>query len=144
VLPTHARHTRRGHEEKVEREVLTGLQQQVDAGHALHVADFVRIENQGAGPVRDNQAGKLGWHQERALQVHVGVEQAGDDGLPPHVNGFSRRPLVRSHPRDETVRDNDVGGIRFFGKDVDDLPADERQVPRLLAERDADAALQLR
>ena len=50
------------------------------------------------------------------------------------------RHVVAAHAGDPAVGDDDVGRLDAAVEDVDDLPAGDQQVARLLAERDADPA----
>ena len=51
-------------------------------GDAQDVADLVRVGDHRRRPPRHDQPRQLGRGQQRALQVHVGVDQPGDDGRP--------------------------------------------------------------
>ena len=82
VFPMRRRHARRGHEEEVERQPLAGRDQHVDPAHAQDVANLVRVGDHRGRPHRHDQPRQLGRGQERALQVHVGVDQARQDDLP--------------------------------------------------------------
>ena len=72
-------HARRGGEVDVERQVLADVDEPVHAVGAEHVRDLVRIRDDGGRPERQHEAGELGREQLRRLEVHVRVDEAGND-----------------------------------------------------------------
>ena len=53
----------------------------VDAVRAEDVGDLVRVGDDGRGPEREDEARELVHEQLRRLEVHVRVDEAGDDVL---------------------------------------------------------------
>ncbi len=137
VLPARRGHARRGHEEQVERQPLGRLRQPVDAGDAQHVADLVRVGDHRRRPHRHDEPGKLGRREQRALQVHVRIDQPRDDDPAADRDRLARRPCVPADARDPTVDHDDVGLLDASCEDVDDAPARQQEVARLAAQRDA-------
>ena len=142
LLPRRGGNARGGHEEEVQGEAPAGRQQPIEAGDAQDVAHLVGVGDQGGRPVGHDQAGELGRGQQRALQVHVRVDQARQDGPARQRDRLMRRPVVGPDAGDPAVGDDDRRRFDPLGKDVDDPPAGQEQVGGLVAAGDADAPLE--
>jgi len=142
ILRTGRRHARRGHEEDVQRQPLAGRQHHLDAGNPQHVGDLVRIGDDGRSAVRHQRAGQLRRPQQGAFQVHVGVDQSGDNRLAVQGDRLSRLPVVRSDARDPTVGNDHVSRFDLAREDVDDPPAAQQQIARFEPASHSDSPLQ--
>ena len=87
------------------------------------LADLVRVGDHRRRPHRHDQPRQLGRGQQRALQVHVRVDQPGHEHQPLGRERPARPPLVAAHPGDPAVGDHDVGRLDPAVEDVDDLAA---------------------
>ena len=81
-------------------------------------------------------------HQQRALDMHVAIDQARHEEATGDVDRFPRFPRIRSDAGDPAVGNDDVARLDAAGEDVDHLPALEEQIARLLPQRHADSPLQ--
>ena len=105
------RHARRRTEVELERHLRRVLEHVPHARHAQHVADLVRIAHRGHGAVHDRRPGELARHEHRAFDVHVGVDEPGQQ--------ISSRPRRRfrdsSDPAilDDDLRRDTSGGPRY-------------------------------
>ena len=75
-------HARRGHEVDVERQAGAGVEQPVDTVGAEDVRDLVRVGDDGGRSQRQHEARELVDEQLRRLEVHVRVDEAGNDVRP--------------------------------------------------------------
>ena len=74
-----AGHARGRHEPDVERDPAADVEQPVDAVGAEHVRDLVRVGDDRGRPERQHEPRELVDEELRRLEVHVGVDEAGDD-----------------------------------------------------------------
>ena len=100
------------------------------------------VGDYGGRPVGHDQPGQLRRGQQRALQVHVRVDQARQDGPARQRNRVMRRPELGPDAGDPAVSDDDLRRFDPLGEDVDDLPAGQEQVGGLQAPGHADAPLE--
>ena len=78
----------------------------MDAVRAEHVRDLVRVGDDRSRPEREDEPGELVDEQLRRLEVHVRVDEAGDDEA---AGGVERlRALVVADSGDDAVHDRDV------------------------------------
>ena len=78
-LERRRRNARRGHEVDVERDPVARVDQPVDAVRAEDVRDLVRVGDHRRGPQRQHEPRELVDQELRRLEVHVRVDEAGDD-----------------------------------------------------------------
>ena len=99
-------HARRRHEVHVERDLGGGVEQPVHAVRAQHVRDLVRVGDHGGRSEREHEAGELVREQLRRLEVHVRVDEPGDDVLAGRVDRLAS--FVVAEPGDPAVCDRNV------------------------------------
>ena len=111
------------------------VQQPVDAVDAEHVRDLVRVGHDRRRPERQDQPRQLVDHQLHRLDVHVGVDEAGDDVPACRVERLATRstsPTPATHPstiatsrleplpgeggKHAAAPDHEVGGVRPRGR----------------------------
>ena len=130
-------HARRGGEVDVERQVLADVDEPVHAVGAEHVRDLVRVRDDGGRPERQHEAGELGGEQLRRLEVHVRVDEAGNDEGPLRVERLGA--LVVAEPRDDAVADRDVDVEPLAREDAEDPAAADDEIGRLVTPGDGQA-----
>ena len=77
-LERRRRHARGRAEEHLERHLAAVLQHVAHARQPQHVGNLVRIGDCGHGAVADGQTGKFGRRQHRAFNMHMRIDEAGD------------------------------------------------------------------
>ena len=92
-------HARRGHEVDVERESAADVEQPVHAVGAEHVRDLVRVGDDGRRAERQHEPRELVDEQLRRLEVHVRVDEAGDDVAAGRVERLARPRSRRARRR---------------------------------------------
>ena len=135
-------HARRGHEEDVERHLVGDVGEPVDPVRAEHVRDLVRVGDDRRRPHRQDEARELVHEELHGLQVHVRVDQPGDDVLAARVHDLLAR--VGAEPGDVAVADRDLGLEPLAREDGEDLAALDDDVRDLVAARDGEAPGQIR
>src|SRR5439155_10893511 len=110
------------------------VEKPVHAVGAEHVRDLVRVDHGGGGPEREHKAGELVQHQLRGLEVHVGVDEAGDDVAAARVQLLG--PFVLAETGDEAVHDRDVGFEPLAREHRQDEAAAHDEIGGLVAARD--------
>ena len=110
------------------------------AVRAEHVGELVRVGDDGRGAEREDESRELVRKELRRLEVHVRVDEAGDDEPPGRVECL--QPLVLAEARDEAVDDRDVGLEPLLREDREDLSAADDEVGGLVASRDREPASQ--
>ena len=134
-------HARGQHDEHAERIVLGRVEHVANAVEAEHVADLVRIGDDGGRAARHHGAREFRrWHHGR-LDVHVRVDEAGRDDLARHVDRFVGGE-ARPHPYNPSVGNGNVGVVHLAGKYVDDLPALQQQIGGGISARNIDELTQ--
>ena len=129
-------HARRRGEVDVERQVLADVDQPVHAVGAEHVRDLVRVGDDGGRPERQHEARELGREQLRRLEVHVRVDEAGNDEGPLRVERLGAPVLAE--PRDHAVADRDVDVEPLAREDAEDAAPADDEVGRLVTPRDGE------
>jgi len=104
----------------------------------VHVGDLVRVGDDAGHAVRQRGHAELGRCAQAALDVHVGVKQAGGDVAPAQVERLGGA-VPFAHAHDQAVLDSDLGRVDFAGEDVDQLEVGQQQVSGGLAARGGDA-----
>ena len=99
-------HARRRGEVHVERQAGADVEQPVDAVAAEDVRDLVRVGDDGRRSHRQHEPRELVDEQLRRLEVHVGVDEAGDDVRAADVERLL--PLVLAEAGDVALADRDV------------------------------------
>ena len=137
-LEVRGRNARRGHEVEVELQAFTRVEQPVDAVGAEHVRELVRIEDDGRRPERQDEPRELVGKQLRALEVHVRVDEAGDD--PPAGGVHHLAAVVLPQAGDPPVCDSDVGFQPLAREHREHAAAAEDEVGGLVPARHGNAA----
>ncbi len=127
-------HRRGGHEEDVERHLVGHVREPVDPVRAEDVRDLVRIGDDRRRPHGKDEARELVHEELHRLQVHVRVDQAGDDVLAARVHDLLAR--VAAEPGDVALADRDVGLEPLACEGGEDLAALDDDVGELVAARD--------
>ena len=104
-------------EEDVERQVLAHVDEPVDAVRSEDVRDLVRVGDDGRRPERQHEPRELGRKQLRGLEMHVCVDESGDDVRAVRVECLGT--LVLAEPGDHAVADGHV--------DLEPLPCEDRE-----------------
>ena len=94
----------------------------------------------GNFPGLQHEARELGREQLRRLEVHVRVDEAGDDVRAVRVERLD--PLVGAEPGDDAVADRDVDVEPLAREDAQHTAAADDEVGRLVAPRDRETPLQ--
>ena len=108
---------------------------------AEHVRDLVRIRHDGGRPQREHESRELVHHELHRLEVHVRVDEPGDDVAPGRVERLAA--LVASDPCDDPVDDCDVRLQPLAREDRQDASAPHDEVSGLVPAGDCETALQL-
>ncbi len=114
----------------------------MDTVHAEDVRDLMWVGDDGRGPEREHEPRELVHHELHRLEMHVCVDEAGDDVLPGRVEGLSA--LVVAEPRDDAVHDRDVGLQPLPREDREHAPAADDEIGWLVTARYGNPALQIR
>ena len=77
------------------------------------------VANDGCCTTWNDGTGKLGRLKHRALQVDVGVHQAGADEPASQIYHLAGLVLAKTHHA--PFIDANVGGVNFAGEDIDQL-----------------------
>ena len=131
-----------GHEEDLELEARRRVMEPVDTVRPEHVCDLVRIGDDRRRPERQDQPGELVGEQLGRLDVHVRVDQPGDDVAPGGVDLLP--PLVRAETGDEAVDDRDVGLEPFAREDGQDSAATHDEISGLVPAGDCETPCERR
>ena len=131
-------HAGRGGEVDVQRQAGAHVEQPVDTVAAEDVRDLVRIGDDGRRPHRQHEPRELVHEQLRRLEVHVRVDEAGDDVGAADVERL--RPFVVAEARDVAVADGDVGLEPLAREDREHAAALDDEVGRLVPACDRYAA----
>ena len=131
-------HARRRHEVDVERQAGGRVEQPVDTVGAEHVRDLVRVGDDGRRAERQHEPCELVDEQLRRLEVHVRVDEAGDDPAPARIDLVAA--LVVAEPGDPAVDDRDVRLEPLPREDREHLAAADDEVCRLVTARDGETA----
>ena len=110
-----------------------------DAFDAEDVADLMRIGDDGCCSLGDDGLGKVARRQHRGLNVHVGINEAGNQVHAVAVDllldgDVDDAGILIFDMGDEAVVDIDVAGQHFAGEDVDDAGVSEDSVAFNFAE----------
>ena len=133
-------HTRRRHEVHVELEARACVEQPVHAVDAEDVRDLVRVGDDGGRPEREHESCELVDHELHGLEVHVRVDEPGDDVPPRRVERFA--PVVAPDPGNDTVDDGDVGLQPLAREHREDASSANHEVGRFVAASHRESALQ--
>src|SRR5690606_28517041 len=119
---------------------------QAHAGQPQDVGDLVRVDEHAGRPVGDDGAGELGHGDHAALDVHVGVTQAGHKvalfGLDEPRLRADAVAGIRPDVGDATAGDGDVGaGQNFAAVDIDPAAVADDGIGMLAPHRHGDEVL---
>ncbi|MPN14513.1 hypothetical protein SDC9_161840 [bioreactor metagenome] len=120
------------HEPHVHRQALCGLKHILDAVGPHDVGNLVGIGNDGGGAVGQHRFYKFPGTDQRAFQMNMSVQKAGQDDFAGHVRlDFA---LVAAHAHNQPFGHGDVRLTQLVGKHVDVGCVFQHQV-RLFAAR---------
>ena len=108
---------------------------------AEHVRDLVRVGDDRGRPEREDEARELVDEELHRLDVHVRVDEAGDDVAARCVDRLAA--LVRPEPGDHPVDDRDVAVEPLAREDREHAPAADDGVGGLVAAGDGEASGQV-
>ena len=97
LVQRRGRHAGGQHEPHVHRQVLRGLEHVLDAVGAHDVGDLMGIGDDGGGAVGQHGLHELLGGDQGALQMDVGVQEAGEDDLPRAVLLHGAGVLAHAH-----------------------------------------------
>ena len=137
-LEMRRRHARRGHEVDVQRDVVADVDQPVHAVGAENVRDLVRVGDDGGRAERQDEPRELVDEQLRRLEMHVGVDEPGNDPAARGVDHLAA--LVVAEPCDVPVDHGDVRRQPFAGEHREHAAAADDEVCRLVAARNRQPA----
>ena len=124
------------HEAHVHRQVLCGLQHILDAVGTHDVGDLMGVGDDGGGAVGQHRLGKLRGTHQRALQMDVSVDEAGQHQLAGHVH--LHLAVVFAHTYNEALCHGDVPVTQLIGEYVDVSGVFQHQIRRSPARRHVD------
>ena len=107
---------------------------------AEDVRDLVRIGDDRGRPEREHEPRELVDHELHRLEVHVRVDESGNDESARGVERLAA--LVCPDPGDHAVDDGDVGVQPLAREDRQHAPAAHDEVGGLVAASDRESALQ--
>ena len=131
-------HTARHHHAEIEPglQATRSVEEELDPGHAEHVRELVRIAHRRRRAARQHRALKALRHQERALEMHVRVDEARHDVRAFRVDRpFAGEALCRAD--DDAVRDREITFAERAAKHVEPAHVLEDEVARLVTLRRA-------
>ena len=105
------------HEAHVHRQILRGLEHVLDAVGAHDVGDLVGVGDDGGGAVGQNGLGKLRRADQRAFQMDMGIQKAGQHELAADV--YLHMTVVLAHAYDKPLGNGDVAVTQLIGEDID-------------------------
>ena len=114
------RHTGGGHEKDRQGQAATSFRHITNAGDTGHVGNLMGIGDNRGDAVGHNGAGKLRRCTEAALNVDMGVDQAGDHIRAAEINR-SFALVTIPNPNNHAIIDRHRRPFDQPGKDVDDL-----------------------
>ena len=129
------RHAGAGHDENIERQVRAAVEQPVDAVGAEDVGDLVGVGDHCGGAVGEDGSCELVDHELGRLDVHVGIDEAGDEVSAFHVDPFSA--FVLAEADHVAVLDRDVEVQPLFREHGEHVAAREHKVGRLVTACDS-------
>src|SRR3954454_24563401 len=132
---------RRGHEVDVERNPSRCVEQPVDSVRAEHVRNLVRIGDDGCRAEREHKTRELVRQELRRFDVHVRVDEPGNDVLAAGVDDLLA--VVRAEDRDPPVRDRHVHVEPLAREDREHPAAADDDVGRLVTACDCEAPCEL-
>lgn len=125
------RHARRDGPQRVERDASGIVHEPADTLRTEHIGDLVRVEDRAGRPVRRGESDKLRRGEHGGLDVHVGVEEPGNQpaiGTIDGLTGLNRSGFVDAS--DPPPFDTDVPPQELASKYVEDESANEGGVAR--------------
>ncbi len=125
------RHAGGRHIKDVEGKSFADLDEQLDAGRPHDVGDLMRIRDDRACSPGNHDRRELRRDQQRALDVHVRIDQARDDRSTLEIDPLGCIPFERSNAGDPSVGNDDVRLENGSGEDVGHPTARKDQISRL-------------
>ena len=113
----------------------------VDTVCPENVGDLVRIRDDRGRPEGEDEARKLVHEQLRRLEVHVGVDEAGNEVAARELEDLGS--LVVAEPCYEPVRDREVAVEPFPREDREHPGSTDHEVGGLVSACDCEAARKL-
>ena len=117
------------HEAHIHRQILRGLQHILDAVGTHDVGDLVGVGDDRGGAVGQHGLGKLCGTDQRALQMDVGVHEAGQHDLAADIHLLDA--VVCAHAHDKPLRHGDIPVAQLVGEYVDVGGVFQHQICRL-------------
>ncbi len=111
------------------------------AVHAQHVCDLVRIGDDGGRTEGEDEPRELVDHQLHRLEVHVRVDEPGDDVLPARVEHIPA--LVVAETGDDSVHDRDVDLEPLFREDGEHPTSADDEIGRFVPAGNGEPSAQL-
>ena len=111
------RHAGGEHEAHVHWKILGRLQHILDAVRSHDIRDLVRVGDDGGRSVRNDGVGELLRGNERAFQVDVCIDKAGQHELAAHID-LHFALVVLAHARDEALGHGDIAMAQLIAEDV--------------------------
>jgi hypothetical protein len=137
-LEAGGRHTRGRGEEDVERQVLAHVDEPVDTVGSENVRDLVRVGDDGRRPERQHEPRELGGKQLRGLEMHVCVDEPGDDVRAVRVERLGT--VVLAEPGDYAVADGHVDLEPLACEDREHSATTDDEIRRLVPARHGETA----
>jgi hypothetical protein len=137
-LEVGGRDARGSHEEDLERKRRADVEEPVDAVGAEDVGDLVWIRDDRRCPERQDKPRELVDEELRRLEVHVCVDESGDDVPFGRVDDSGR--LIAPEACHEPVADREVDLEPLAREDREDAPAADHEVGALVAPGNGDSA----
>ena len=113
----------------------------MDAVDAEDVRDLVRVCDHRGRAERQHETGELVDEQLHRLEVHMRIDEAGDDPAAPGVEHLAA--LVLTESRHDAVGDRDVDVQPFAREDREHAASADDQIGGLVAACDCEASAQI-
>ncbi len=124
------------HKPHVHRKPFRGLEHEFNAVGAHHVGDLMGVGDNGSGSVGQDRPGKLTGRHQRAFQMNMGVQKAGQDNLAAAV--VLGLPGVASHSHNQALGYGYVPLTDLVGKHIDIGRVFQYQIRRFPSSRRVD------
>ena len=105
------------HKAHIHRQILGGLKHIFNAVGAHDIGDLVGVGDDGGGTVGQNGLCKLRGAHQGALQMDVGIQEAGQHNLAGDIQ--LHLAVVLAHAHNESLGHSNVAAAQLIGKDID-------------------------
>ena len=120
----------------MERQVAAAFCHVADAGQPDDVGDLVRVDDRSRDAARDDRTRKMRGDAQAAFDMNVRVDQPGTTYAPLRSTTVLAS-IAGAQPGDPVARDGHVHRLDLAGKDVDDAPAAQQYIRRVIAPGDS-------